>query len=322
MHGVPSTILLDGMAFDRATGSFIDPKFPCQPEPAFDLEPDDEDIPSPAPNREAMAGVVDAAFASAISPTIGRQIDQAKAMAVVIVVPTPAWVAPVAAHFRTKFGSRWHAYLRMGSNRGLGQLTPEDFDKCGGRPFGRTVRGGAGCRRQAASQGAADGRRHHHPPGAADGRGVADGHRQVLPAIGRGIARRDCGRARPARDRFRVPAGDGPAADRAAADRGGHRRPRRGLRGAVAGSGRCGRIRRGQGVGSLARAGPRRLSRRHARLDRPVAWDRAAFGARPRENAFPESIGARLFDALGRNVGGGLVHRWRSWNARPRLAAP
>lgn len=118
MHGVPSTILLDRV-FDRATRSYMNSKRPPFEEPAFDLDPEDGDIPLPSAvaDRDVMTAVVGAAFDAAISPKIRRQIDQAKAMAVVIVVPTPAWVAPVSQYFRATFGSRWHAYERAGSNR-------------------------------------------------------------------------------------------------------------------------------------------------------------------------------------------------------------
>jgi cell division protease FtsH len=97
-------------------------------EPAFYLGPEDEGMPPSSSYSDGMMAVVGAAFDAAVSPQIRRQIEHAKALAVVIVVPTPAWVAPMSIHFTTTFGSRWHAYDRAGSNRLGGHQMPDASD--------------------------------------------------------------------------------------------------------------------------------------------------------------------------------------------------
>jgi hypothetical protein len=69
MHGVPSAILID-QGFDRSTRSFMDPKRRRPLEPAFDLDPEEEDIPTPSrvPDQDAMAAVVGAALDAVVSP--------------------------------------------------------------------------------------------------------------------------------------------------------------------------------------------------------------------------------------------------------------
>jgi cell division protease FtsH len=96
------------------------------PEPDFYLDPEDEEVTPNSSYSDGEIAVVGAAFDAAVSPQSRRQIDHAKALAVVIIVPTPAWVAPVSAHFRTTFGSRWQAYERVGSSRGGGYQEGSD----------------------------------------------------------------------------------------------------------------------------------------------------------------------------------------------------
>lgn len=124
MYGRPSTILID-RPIDRWSRTFLD-QYPRSAEPAFELDPEDEDVspPSRAADQDAMMAVVGAVFDAAVSRQDRRRIDHAKAMAVVVIVPTPAWVAPVSQHFPKKFGSRWRAYDRDGAKRG-GQHAPE-----------------------------------------------------------------------------------------------------------------------------------------------------------------------------------------------------
>jgi cell division protease FtsH len=127
MRGMPSTILID-RPIDRWSRTFLD-QYPRSAEPAFESDPEDEDAApkSRAADQDAMMAVVGATFDAAVSRQIRRQIDHAKAMAVVVVVPTPAWVAPVSQHFREKFGSRWCAYNRDGAKR-AGLHAPEGSD--------------------------------------------------------------------------------------------------------------------------------------------------------------------------------------------------
>jgi hypothetical protein len=98
------------------------------PEPAFYLDPEDEGTPPISSYSDGVMAVVGAAFDAAVSQKARRQIDHAKALCVVVIVPTATWVAPMSAHFTTTFGSRWHAYDRAGSNRLGGHQVPDASD--------------------------------------------------------------------------------------------------------------------------------------------------------------------------------------------------
>lgn len=66
--------------------------------------------PRPRARVSATTALVGAVFDVSISPEVRRRLTHAKALAVVIVVPGTSWVAPMEAHFRKVFGSRWMSY--------------------------------------------------------------------------------------------------------------------------------------------------------------------------------------------------------------------
>lgn len=87
-------------------------------DPDFDL--DEEEIEEPASNlahSDALAAVVGAAFDASVTKAVRRRLLHGQALAVVVRVPTPAWVGPVAQHFRSQFGTRWQTIYRDGSIR-------------------------------------------------------------------------------------------------------------------------------------------------------------------------------------------------------------
>lgn len=87
-------------------------------DPDFDL--DEEEIEEPAGNlahSDALAAVVGAAFDASVTKAVRRRLLHGQALAVVVRVPTPAWVGPVAQHFRSQFGTRWQTIYRDGSIR-------------------------------------------------------------------------------------------------------------------------------------------------------------------------------------------------------------
>jgi hypothetical protein len=67
---------------------------------------------------DAMTAVVGAEFDVAVSKEIRRRLTHPRrASAVVVLVPTSAWVAPTTVYFRTTFGERWTRHVRDVSNR-------------------------------------------------------------------------------------------------------------------------------------------------------------------------------------------------------------
>ncbi|MDE5465947.1 AAA family ATPase [Bradyrhizobium sp. CSS354] len=84
----------------------------------FDIEKEDEPQPRPARRRvSAVTAVVGAAFEAAVPSDLRRRLRHNQALAAVIVVPTLAWVVPVAAHARSVLGSRWCVHTREGADR-------------------------------------------------------------------------------------------------------------------------------------------------------------------------------------------------------------
>jgi hypothetical protein len=116
----PGTVLIDRI-FDRDRGRFEDPDDPAV-EGNFYLEAEgDNDSPAPDGRPEAMTALVGAAFEAAASPELRRRLRHGQALCVIVLVPTAAWVLPVADHFRRSFGDRWLQHTRSGPNqRGLG----------------------------------------------------------------------------------------------------------------------------------------------------------------------------------------------------------
>lgn len=65
----------------------------------------------------ARMAIAAAAFEAAVSPSVRRKIAARKSpTAVVIRVPTPAWVGPIGAYWSKNFGAAWKQVLRDGSD--------------------------------------------------------------------------------------------------------------------------------------------------------------------------------------------------------------
>jgi hypothetical protein len=64
--------------------------------------------PGPTKQRpDAVTAIVGAVFDTAVSKEIRRRLHHSQALAVVVLVPTAAWVAPATVFFRATFGERW-----------------------------------------------------------------------------------------------------------------------------------------------------------------------------------------------------------------------
>ncbi|MCP1760964.1 AAA family ATPase [Bradyrhizobium japonicum] len=69
------------------------------------------------PRGTATAIVVGAAFEAATTPAVRRRLAHVQALAAIVIVPGPDWVAPMAAHVASEFGSRWCFHTRDGTDR-------------------------------------------------------------------------------------------------------------------------------------------------------------------------------------------------------------
>ncbi|MBR0793054.1 AAA family ATPase [Bradyrhizobium manausense] len=128
----PNEPIILNQSFEKATRSYMDKHkanqdadVAAEDDPDFDMEAEEpEPAPPPRVRRSpALAAVVGAAFDAAVPPQLRRRLQHAKALCVLVQVPSPAWVAPVAAHFRKRFGSRWVHEARDGSIRTAHQST-------------------------------------------------------------------------------------------------------------------------------------------------------------------------------------------------------
>ncbi len=67
--------------------------------------------------RSPADAIVDVAFEQAMTSALSRSLSGKAILAVVVVVPTAAWVAPCERFWRHRFGDRWHVVARDGGNR-------------------------------------------------------------------------------------------------------------------------------------------------------------------------------------------------------------
>lgn len=108
------------MTVDEATRTITQAKT----EDRFDLP---EEMDESAPNAEkpkapqarprtsAMTAIVGSLFDASIPRDVRRRLNHAKALAVVVLVPGPAWVVPAEIYFRDVFGTRWIRHARDGA---------------------------------------------------------------------------------------------------------------------------------------------------------------------------------------------------------------
>lgn len=95
------------------------------------LDPD-PDLPDPGPEGDGedstearrktlratpTALIVGAAFEAAVPPKLRRKLTHGQALAAIVIVPGPAWVAPVVAYVASEFGPRWCFHTRDGNDR-------------------------------------------------------------------------------------------------------------------------------------------------------------------------------------------------------------
>jgi cell division protease FtsH len=89
------------------------------PEPVqAGMEEYDPEKPARAVGPEAaVPTIVRAAFEAAVTEDVRTLLTNGKSLAVVVVVPTAAWVAPVESYVKSAFGSRWCMKTREGLDR-------------------------------------------------------------------------------------------------------------------------------------------------------------------------------------------------------------
>jgi cell division protease FtsH len=69
------------------------------------------------PRRSAADIILDASFQAAAPPAIKRRLAENATEAVVVLVPSPAYVHPLESYFTRQFGARWYVITRDGMNR-------------------------------------------------------------------------------------------------------------------------------------------------------------------------------------------------------------
>jgi hypothetical protein len=107
------------MEIEAATRRLVGAKLKTVPDGSFDLDPpeDDEAPPKPKGRPSAISAIVGATFEAAVSKQLFRKLEHGQALAAIVLVPSAAWVAPVANYFKATFGDRWVLRARDGSKR-------------------------------------------------------------------------------------------------------------------------------------------------------------------------------------------------------------
>jgi cell division protease FtsH len=85
-------------------------------EPGVDTDDEEKPIRKVARRESAISAVVGAAVDAAVSKDLRRRLKHNQALAVVVVVPTLAWVVPAAAYAKSVFGTRWCMHTREGAD--------------------------------------------------------------------------------------------------------------------------------------------------------------------------------------------------------------
>ncbi|MHC2462424.1 AAA family ATPase [Bradyrhizobium embrapense] len=84
--------------------------------PADHLFPEDLEMPA-REKRSPSDAIVEIAFEVALTPALERSLSGKAALAIVVIVPTAAWVAPCKTFWERRFGNQWHILGRDGANR-------------------------------------------------------------------------------------------------------------------------------------------------------------------------------------------------------------
>lgn len=107
--------------FKRLSELYVDDSLGPEDADPEEQQIDAEAAPQNRPRKQrgtATSIVVGAAFEAATTPAVRRRLARVQALAAIVIVPGPAWVAPVAAYAASEFGSqRWCLHMRDGTDR-------------------------------------------------------------------------------------------------------------------------------------------------------------------------------------------------------------
>lgn len=105
---------------DAKTRMIINTMPPVE-DPEIDADGDGDEASPPKPAKRgrhsAMTALLGAAFEASVSKEVHRKLEHNQALAVIVVVPSPAWVGPMKDYFRANFGGRWLMMARDGKAR-------------------------------------------------------------------------------------------------------------------------------------------------------------------------------------------------------------
>lgn len=118
LRATPRHFFMRG-AVDAKTRMIL--KMPEIEVPEIEAEDHDDDALPPKPAKRgrhsAMTALLGAAFEASVSKEVYRKLEHNQALAVIVVVPSPAWVGPMKDYFRSAFGGRWLIMTRDGKTR-------------------------------------------------------------------------------------------------------------------------------------------------------------------------------------------------------------
>jgi cell division protease FtsH len=77
-----------------------------------------ENLEMPATDKQSPTdAILEVALSKALTPALERSLSGKAALAIILVVPTAAWVAPCKKFWERRFGTHWHILGRDGANR-------------------------------------------------------------------------------------------------------------------------------------------------------------------------------------------------------------
>jgi cell division protease FtsH len=122
-HGVPTRMIFDLARFDRMTRPIQD-DFSCRKNAEKKTAADAVKLRAKQVKPDARASIIAATFDAATSAAVRARLKSRKSgLAVIVLVPTPHRVKPVASYFEMTFGEHWSMTVRDGSNRSQHQAT-------------------------------------------------------------------------------------------------------------------------------------------------------------------------------------------------------
>ncbi|APG12032.1 hypothetical protein BKD09_27215 [Bradyrhizobium japonicum] len=101
-----------------------------------------ENLEMPTNDKQSsIDAIFEVALIKALTPALERSLSGKAALAIIVVVPTAAWVAPCKKYWERRFGTHWHILGRDGANRSEHKSTVGNSTVANGLAAGKSIVG-------------------------------------------------------------------------------------------------------------------------------------------------------------------------------------